>query len=98
MRGALFLALVVLSAAPAAAQPCRTVFAPGLEAASVRDIQLRLEEHGFDPGPIDSQLGRRTCAAVRAYQKAAGLRIDGVLDQKLQNHLHFVAPRRQASK
>jgi peptidoglycan hydrolase-like protein with peptidoglycan-binding domain len=75
----------------AAAKSCRTEFAPGLEATAVRDIQEQLRAHGFNPGPIDGELGPKTCAAVRDYQKSVGLPADGVLDQSLQNHMHFVA-------
>jgi peptidoglycan hydrolase-like protein with peptidoglycan-binding domain len=92
MRAAFALALMLV-AAPASAQQCRASFVPGLELAAIRDIQEQLRAHGFDPGPADGRLGARTCSAVRAYQKAAGLPIDGRLDPKLQNHLHFVAPR-----
>jgi hypothetical protein len=80
-----------LVAAPAWAQSCRVDFAPSLEASALRDIQAQLKTHGFDPGPVDGVLGPKTCNAVRAYQKAAGLQIDGVIDPKLQNHMHFIA-------
>jgi peptidoglycan hydrolase-like protein with peptidoglycan-binding domain len=83
--------ILSLAAAPAWGQSCRVDFAPGQEAPAMRDIQAQLQAHGFKPGPVDGVLGPKTCAAVRAYQKAAGLPIDGVIDPKLQNHMHFIA-------
>lgn len=90
----LVLAVVLtLSSVSALAQDCRVAFAPSLAEAAIRDVQAQLQAHGFDPGPADGKVGPRTCRAVRAYQRAAGLPIDGVIDPKLQNHLHFVAPK-----
>lgn len=41
-------------------------------------IQKHLAVAGFDPGPIDGISGRRTTAAIRAFQSAVGLPDDGV--------------------
>ena len=70
-------------------EDCRLAFARGQESASVQDIQAKLRERGFDAGPVDGLLGRRTCEAVKAYQKAAGMPANGLLDPVLQNQLHF---------
>lgn len=86
-------AVLALSSGAALAQDCRVGFAPGQAEAAIRDVQAQLQAHGFDPGPVDGKLGPRTCRAVRAYQRAAGLPIDGLVDPKLQNHMHFVAPK-----
>ena len=42
-------------------------------------VQRRLSKHGFDPGPIDGQRGRRTIRAIRRFQEAHGLVPDGIL-------------------
>ena len=34
----------------------------------IRAVQKRLKELGFNPGPIDGVLGRRTIEAVKAFQ------------------------------
>lgn len=39
-------------------------------AASVRDIQAKLRDLGFDPGPVDGVMGRRTQGALVAYALA----------------------------
>lgn len=44
----------------------------------VRDLQQALTRSGDAPGPIDGVYGARTEAAVRAFQLAHGLRVDGV--------------------
>jgi len=42
-------------------------------------IQTALKTQGFDPGTLDGIWGRRTVAAVKAFQKARGLTADGVV-------------------
>lgn len=45
---------------------------------TVADIQRRLSELGYDPGPLDGLRGRLTIAAVRRYQMANHLTVDGI--------------------
>lgn len=45
-------------------------------------IQQRLAHKGFDPGAVDGVWGRRTEAAVRAFQAANGLLADGIVGPK----------------
>ncbi len=42
------------------------------------DKQEWLKALGYDPGPIDGAFGRRTEAAIRTFQRDAGLKADGV--------------------
>ncbi|MBL7070003.1 MAG: peptidoglycan-binding protein [Candidatus Omnitrophica bacterium] len=44
---------------------------------STKDIQMALSSAGFDPGKIDGKMGQRTKEAVRAFQKANDLKVDG---------------------
>ena len=46
---------------------------------SIRDIQTRLKQLGYDPGPIDGINGPRTKAAVRKFQSDQGLTVDGIV-------------------
>ena len=48
--------------------------------ADVERAQQALKQMGHDPGPIDGVMGAQTAAAIRAYQKAHGLRVTGQLD------------------
>ena len=46
------------------------------------EIQKRLKELGFDPGPLDGGMGEKTRAAIIAFQKHQGLGADGVVGPK----------------
>jgi peptidoglycan hydrolase-like protein with peptidoglycan-binding domain len=48
----------------------------------VKVAQERLVAHGHQPGPIDGIFGRKTAAAVNAFQQAAGLKTNGVVDSQ----------------
>jgi len=66
----------------ASSQETQTADAPEVDDPSYRDLvadaQRLLMLRGFDPGPIDGQLGLRTRQAIRAYQATARSR--GVLE------------------
>ena len=49
---------------------------------SIRNIQRALITKGFVPGEVDGVWGRRTIAAVRAFQESVGLRADGIVGPK----------------
>jgi hypothetical protein len=46
-------------------------------------LQKKLQELGFKPGKADGVVGRRTRAAVRAFQETRGLRPTGTVDREL---------------
>lgn len=48
----------------------------------VEELQRRLKDEGFGPGPIDGVFGPRTESAVIAFQKANGLEPDGICGKK----------------
>src|SRR3954470_2602882 len=48
----------------------------------ILEIQKRLKELGFDPGPLDGDMGEKTRAAIIAFQKHRGLKADGVVGPK----------------
>ena len=48
----------------------------------VKQIQERLQQLGFNPGPIDGVFGAGTKAAVIAFQKSKGLYADGIVGDK----------------
>jgi len=49
----------------------------------VVQVQRRLAREGYYQGPIDGIMGTRTHYAVRAYERAHGLRADGVINDQL---------------
>lgn len=50
-------------------------------AEQVRSAQKQLKEAGFNPGPVDGQLGRQTSRAIREFQQDNGLPATGRLDE-----------------
>lgn len=73
--------------APVAPRPSR----------SVRQAQTLLAKLGYDPGPADGLMGARTREAIREYQKAAGLPVDGKVSERLIAHLKTGKPRHPAT-
>ncbi|WP_155524516.1 peptidoglycan-binding protein [Oleisolibacter albus] len=70
------------AAAPAASRPPATAASHGnhaipVDQAGVKEIQERLKRLGYKIGTPDGFLGKRTVAAIRAYQKKQGLPADG---------------------
>lgn len=59
----------------------------GDRGAPVFDLQRRLEALGYPPGPIDGIFGPRTEAAVRAFQRDAGMVPDGIVGPRTRRAL-----------
>jgi len=49
----------------------------------VAQVQQELANAGFYRGPIDGVIGNGTRNAIRAYERANGLRVDGRIDNQL---------------
>lgn len=45
------------------------------------NVQRRLATLGFDPGPVDGIRGRKTIAAVKAFQRSRRIAADGIVGQ-----------------
>lgn len=52
-----------------------------------KQIQLALKNAGFDAGPIDGKIGKKTRRAIREFQKAKGLKPDGIVGSKTWQEL-----------
>ncbi len=77
-----------------------TVFYPGAGysghgSQGVRGLQRRLRRDGYSPGPIDGRYGPLTTGAVRRFQAAHGLRVDGVAGPQTFGDLKIVAASRR---
>lgn len=48
----------------------------------VKTIQTKLKDKGYYSGSIDGVFGAKTLAAVKSFQKASGLKVDGVVGPK----------------
>jgi peptidoglycan hydrolase-like protein with peptidoglycan-binding domain/DNA invertase Pin-like site-specific DNA recombinase len=60
--------------------------------APVRSLQRRLRAVGVDPGPVDGRFGALTEAAVRRFQAARGLVVDGIVGPRTRPVLHAPVP------
>lgn len=49
---------------------------------STRHIQTALANAGYDPGAIDGRMGRKTREAIRAFQRANNLAVDGKVGKR----------------
>jgi N-acetylmuramoyl-L-alanine amidase len=64
------------------------VLGPGAEAEAVRDLQHRLATAGFETTSAEAgTYGDATAAAVRAFQTARGLRVDGICGRQTWSSL-----------
>ncbi|WP_085907882.1 peptidoglycan-binding domain-containing protein [Kiloniella majae] len=52
-----------------------------------RELQRRLRDAGYDPGPIDGLPGERTLRAIRSYQSDFGLAEDGLVSREILEDL-----------
>ncbi len=71
--------------------------APQTARAYMISIQEELIAHGYRPGPVDGTMGPQTRSAIRAYQRDAGLAVDGIATKELLDHLKFAQPKVYAS-
>ncbi|MBI2880352.1 MAG: ankyrin repeat domain-containing protein [Candidatus Tectomicrobia bacterium] len=53
----------------------------------VQEIQTLLQAKGLYPGPIDGIAGEKTLAAIREFQRVAGLNVDGLVSERLLQSL-----------
>jgi localization factor PodJL len=76
-----------------AAMPARSTPTSGapLARGSIAEIQRLLARLDFDPGPADGVIGRKTNQAIAAYQRMAGMPVDGVPSALLLEELREVA-------
>jgi peptidoglycan hydrolase-like protein with peptidoglycan-binding domain len=48
----------------------------------IRKVQEALKEKGENPGTVDGIMGRKTRAAIKAFQKTNGLKVTGTVDDQ----------------
>lgn len=53
----------------------------------VKKVQSLLTALGYDPGPVDGKMGKKTADAIEAFQKEAGLTPDGEVTAELLDAL-----------
>lgn len=70
----------------------------GVKSEEVKLLQQALNKAGYSVGAVDGSYGPATEAAVKAYQKANKLSIDGIAGQQTLGSLGLVKPSAQAPK
>ena len=64
--------------------------ASGLSASQIKDLQTKLKALGMYSGSVTGNIGTRTKAAIRAFQKKYGLSADGIPGEKTLAKLNSV--------
>lgn len=59
----------------------------GSRGSQVERLQTQLEAAGFELGDVDGIFGRRTQAAVEAFQRQQGITVDGIVGSQTQGRL-----------
>lgn len=54
---------------------------------SVKDVQRALARAGFDPGPVDGRMGKKTKSAIKQFQRRHNLKADGVVGERTWSKL-----------
>lgn len=62
----------------------------------IKKLQEALKTKGEDPGAIDGILGKKTRAAIKAFQEANGLKASGRLDEQTAEKLGVEKPNQLA--
>ncbi|QCB46895.1 peptidoglycan-binding protein [Hydrogenophaga sp. PAMC20947] len=83
--------------APTSMATARPTLRRGSRGSAVADLQRRLGVTGFSAGPADGIFGSNTDAAVRAFQRARGLGVDGIVGSNTWGALLGRAPSRPPS-
>ncbi|NPV71319.1 MAG: hypothetical protein HPY55_11855 [Firmicutes bacterium] len=75
----LLVTLLVSTGTALAAPSAAAGLCYGSSGKDVRELQRLLKSIGFDPGSADGVFGEDTERAVRSFQKASGLAVDGIV-------------------
>lgn len=67
-----------------------TVLQKDMQGDEVKKLQNGLIVRGYSLGKVDGDFGTKTEAAVKAFQKDAGLKTDGIVDENTQKALNKI--------
>ena len=80
-------ATTVMTDAPMGSIDRGQVHLAQVDSSTVARVQQRLRDLGYDPGPADGAMGRRTQGAITNYQRDTGLYPSGEIDESLLQSL-----------
>ena len=63
------------------------IFVEAAQSHSVYEVQKKLNEKGYDSGPVDGIMGIKTREAIEKFQKDNGLSVSGKLDNETEKKL-----------
>ncbi|MES0880072.1 L,D-transpeptidase [Roseibium sp. SCP14] len=69
-------------------RPLRMIITPQKPPSRLRVMQRLLNQMGYNAGPVDGVVGRKTRAAIRLYQEGADLPVTGRITDGLIAHIH----------
>ncbi len=49
---------------------------------SAKAVQRALKDAGFDPGPVDGRIGKKTRSAIKDFQRRNNLKADGIVGER----------------
>ncbi|WP_417685272.1 L,D-transpeptidase [Roseibium sp.] len=76
---------------PAFEQPLRMIVTPNEPENAFRTLQRLLNQMGFDAGPVDGVIGRKTRAAIALFQEGTDLPVTGKVTDGLVREIHAAA-------
>lgn len=71
---------------------------PDMRAAYLQSIRTELRAHGYNPTRSGTAGRKNLAAAIRHYQRDAGLTVDGTATKELLDHLMFALPKIYAGR
>lgn len=72
-------------------RPLRMIITPQKLPGKMKVLQRLLNRMGYNAGPVDGVVGRKTRAAIRLYQEGAGLPVTGNITDALVARIHAEA-------
>jgi peptidoglycan hydrolase-like protein with peptidoglycan-binding domain len=76
-----------LTVAQATSPTAQLVLQPGAKGIQVQELQTKLKQLGYYDGEVDQTYGEKTKIAVAKFQKAVGLKVDGIVNPLTASHL-----------
>jgi N-acetylmuramoyl-L-alanine amidase len=76
-----------LTTLPYSGRPLKYISENHMKGTDVRSVQQRLNNLGYNSGPTDGIFGIKTLFAVKAFQKAKGISVDGIVGPITWNKL-----------